>query len=105
MFALEKATRERRVKAIDEGDYSVVAGKYTELDGDIAMLLADGDASLTNLDALIAVGGRPANYTEYGGDLQSDKVYDLSKAALHKPACGGTGTSAARPTTRTYSGR
>ncbi|MFB6148930.1 MAG: ATP citrate lyase citrate-binding domain-containing protein [Halobacteriales archaeon] len=88
-FGREKTDRERRVEAIDEGDHRGVAGKYTELDGDIAMLLAGGGASLTNMDALIQYGGEPANYTEYGGNPPTEKVYRLSKEVLSKPGLRG----------------
>lgn len=83
-FARDKTERELKVEAIDEDDYRGVAGKYTELDGDIAMMLAGGGASLTNMDALLSAGGEPANYTEYGGNPPVEKVYHLAKAVLGK---------------------
>ena len=49
----EKTEREKRAEKIDEDDHRGVAGKYTELDGDIGMMMAGGGASLTNMDALI----------------------------------------------------
>lgn len=88
-FAREKTERELEVEAIDEDDYRGVAGKYTELDGDIAMMLAGGGASLTNMDALLSAGGEPANYTEYGGNPPVEKVYKLAKAILGKPDIRG----------------
>ncbi|MFB6174308.1 MAG: ATP citrate lyase citrate-binding domain-containing protein [Halobacteriales archaeon] len=88
-FGREKTERERRAERIDEDDHRGVAGKYTELDGDIAMMLAGGGASLTNMDALIEYGGEPANYTEYGGNPPTEKVYRLSKVVLSKPGLRG----------------
>ncbi|WP_414836593.1 ATP-grasp domain-containing protein [Candidatus Nanohalococcus occultus] len=87
-FDREKTSREIRAKKIDENDHRGVAGKYTELEGDIGMMLAGGGASLTNMDALIACGGKPANYTEYGGNPPTEKVYKLSKVIMSKELNG-----------------
>ncbi len=88
-FGREKTERERMAEKIDENDHQGIAGKYTELDGDIAMMLAGGGASLANMDALMSYGGRPANYTEYGGNPPTEKVYRLSKIVLGKPGLEG----------------
>ena len=85
----EKTDRELEAEKIDEDDHRGIAGKYTELDGDIAMMLAGGGASLTNMDALIEYGGKPANYTEYGGNPPTEKVYRLSKVIMSKPDLNG----------------
>jgi citryl-CoA synthetase large subunit len=85
----EKTERELKAEKIDEDDHRGVAGKYTELDGDIGMMLAGGGASLTNMDALIEYGGEPANYTEYGGNPPREKVYRLSKVIMSKPGLKG----------------
>ena len=85
----EKTERERRAEKIDEDDHRGIAGKYTELEGDIGMMLAGGGASLTNMDALIEYGGKPANYTEYGGNPPTEKVYKLSKVIMSKPGLNG----------------
>jgi succinyl-CoA synthetase beta subunit len=85
----EKTERELRAEKIDEEDHRGVAGKYTELEGDIGMMLAGGGASLTNMDALIEYGGEPANYTEYGGNPPTEKVYRLSKVIMSKPGLNG----------------
>ena len=84
----EKTEREKRAEKIDEDDHRGVAGKYTELDGDIGMMLAGGGASLTNMDALMEYGGKPANYTEYGGNPPTEKVYKLSKVIMSKELNG-----------------
>jgi citryl-CoA synthetase large subunit len=84
----EKTEREKRAEKIDEDDHRGVAGKYTELNGDIGMMLAGGGASLTNMDALIEYGGKPANYTEYGGNPPTEKVYRLSKVIISKELNG-----------------
>lgn len=87
-FAREKTKREIKAEKIDEDDHRGVAGKYTELEGDIGMILAGGGASLTNMDALIEAGGKPANYTEYGGNPPTEKVYRLSKVIMSKELNG-----------------
>ncbi len=85
----EKTERELEAEKIDEDDHRGIAGKYTELEGDIGMMLAGGGASLTNMDALIEYGGEPANYTEYGGNPPTEKVYRLSKVIMSKPGLNG----------------
>ncbi len=77
--------RELEAKKIDEGDHRGIAGKYIELDGDIAMMTSGGGGSLTNMDALLKYGGKPANYTEYGGNPPTEKMYKLTKVILGKP--------------------
>lgn len=89
VMARDKTEREKRAEKIDEDDHRGVAGKYTELEGDIGMMLAGGGASLTNMDALIEYGGKPANYTEYGGNPPTEKVYRLSKVIMSKPGLKG----------------
>lgn len=88
-FNREKTSRELKAEKIDENDHRGVAGKYTELEGDIGMMLAGGGASLTNMDALMEYGGEPANYTEYGGNPPTEKVYRLSKVIMSKPGLKG----------------
>jgi citryl-CoA synthetase large subunit len=84
----KKTERELNAEKIDEDDHRGVAGKYIELDGDIGMMLAGGGASLTNMDAMIEYGGEPANYTEYGGNPTTEKVYRLSKVIMSKDLNG-----------------
>lgn len=84
-------TREIQVRKIDEGEayYRGTAGKYIELDGDIAVLFSGGGASIANMDALIKAGLKPANYTEYSGNPPREKVYALTKIVLSKPGLRG----------------
>lgn len=83
--------REAAVKKIDEGEgyYRGTAGKYIEMDGDIAVLFSGGGASIANMDALIKAGLQPANYTEYSGNPPREKVYQLAKIVLSKPNLKG----------------
>lgn len=83
--------RERMAQSIDAGEfyYRGTAGKYTDLDGDIACLFSGGGASVSMMDALISVGGRPANYTEYSGNPPREKVRELSNIVFSKPGLKG----------------
>ena len=83
--------RETAVKKIDEGEgyYRGTAGKYIEMDGNIAVLFSGGGASIANMDALLKAGLRPANYTEYSGNPPREKVYQLTKIVLSKPGLKG----------------
>lgn len=86
-----KATKnEIAAKKIDEGDYRGTAGSaYFDLPGDIAILASGGGASLTAMDALLAAGGKPANYTEYSGNPPKEKVEKLTKIVLSKKGLNG----------------
>lgn len=82
--------REIEAKKIDQGDYRGTAGSaYFDLDGDIAVLSSGGGVSLTALDALISLGGKPANFTEYSGNPPKEKVVKLTKIVLSKPNIHG----------------
>ena len=77
--------REIEAKKIDEGDYRGTAGSaYFDLEGDIGVLSSGGGVSLTALDCLIAIGGKPANFTEYSGNPPKEKVTKLTKIVLSK---------------------
>lgn len=83
--------RELQVKKIDEGEnyYRGTAGKYIEMEGDIAVLFSGGGASIANMDELIKAGLKPANYTEYSGNPPREKVSQLAKIVLSKPGLKG----------------
>lgn len=91
MLGRAPTEREILVKKIDEGEnyYRGTAGKYIEMDGDIGLILNGGGASIANMDALLAVGLKPANYTEYSGNPPREKVYALAKIVLSKPGLKG----------------
>jgi succinyl-CoA synthetase beta subunit len=91
MMGRPPTEREIAVKKIDEGEgyYRGTAGKYIELDGDVAILFSGGGASIANMDALIKAGCTPANYTEYSGNPPREKVYQLAKVVLSKPGLKG----------------
>lgn len=91
MLGRPPTEREIAVKKIDEGEnyYRGTAGKYIEMDGDIAILFSGGGASIANMDALLKAGLKPANYTEYSGNPPREKVYALAKIVLSKPNLRG----------------
>lgn len=81
---------ELEAKEIDANDHRGSAGStYIELGGDIAVIAAGGGGSLVNLDALIALGGKPANYTEHSGNPPREKLEKLSKIVLSKKGLAG----------------
>ena len=57
------------MKAIDEADHrGVIQGKDHGFDGDLGLVIGAGGGSLTLTDAVRSQGGRPANYSEIGGN-------------------------------------
>jgi succinyl-CoA synthetase beta subunit len=83
-------SQELAAREIDKFDYRGVAGKtYVDLDGDIGILASGGGASLTIMDLLEKLGGKPANFTEYSGNPSREKVEKLTKIVLNKPNLSG----------------
>ena len=81
---------ELAAKEIDANDHRGSAGStYIEMDGDIAVIAAGGGGSLVNMDALMALGGKPANYTEHSGNPPREKLEKLSKIILSKKGLAG----------------
>jgi succinyl-CoA synthetase beta subunit len=76
---------EAEAARIDATDSRGVAGRMVEFDGDLGLLIGGGGASLTVFDALLAAGGRPANYCEVGGNPSVRKVCALTRLILQKP--------------------
>jgi len=74
---------------IDRADYRGVAGRVTEFDGDLGLLIGAGGGSLTTFDAILRHGGKPANYCEVGGNAPVSKIYKLAKLILSKPGVKG----------------
>jgi len=90
LFGRASTEREIEARKIDQGDHRGTAGSvYWDLDGDIAVLAAGGGGSVVNMDALIAYGGKPANYTEHSGNPPREKLKRLTKILLSKPGLKG----------------
>jgi len=75
---------EQAASKIDELDHRGVAGRLVEFDGDIALIIGGGGASLTVFDAIRDAGGRPANYCEVGGNPSVAKVSAFTRLLLEQ---------------------
>jgi succinyl-CoA synthetase beta subunit len=60
-------------------------GKYVELSGTIAVILAGGGASLVAMDALTLAGGRAANYLELSGNPDPAFLHQAAMIAFSHP--------------------
>ena len=81
---------EKVAKEIDANDHRGSAGStYIELEGDIAIIAAGGGGSLVNMDALVALEGKPANYAEHSGNPPAEKLEKLTKIVLSKKGLNG----------------
>lgn len=75
---------ENRAHAVSQSDHRGVAGEsfFDFLGGDIGVMASGGGASLLVMDALMASGVSPANYTEYSGNPPREKVASLTDVVL-----------------------
>jgi succinyl-CoA synthetase beta subunit/citryl-CoA synthetase large subunit len=80
---------ELEAQKIDAMDHRGVAGRVVEFDGDLALLIGGGGASLTVFDAIRRYGGKPANYCEVGGNPTEEKVAALTALLLSRPGVSG----------------
>jgi succinyl-CoA synthetase beta subunit len=81
----EPSEFERNVKAIDSADHrGVIQGKDHGFSGNLGLVIGAGGGSLTLTDAVRSQGGRPANYTEIGGNPSVSKACGLAKEVLKK---------------------
>lgn len=81
---------EKQMIAVDEADPYRGTARYTEMEGgDIGFLCGGGGGSLLMFDVLVREGGRPANYTEFGGNPPERKVYGLTRGIVSKPGVRG----------------
>lgn len=82
--AREPTPMEIEARKIDRIDHRGVAGRVVEFDGDIALIIGGGGASLTVFDAILRFGGKPANYCEIGGNPTVKKVQKLTELLMKK---------------------
>ena len=81
----EPSAFERNVAAIDAADHrGVIQGKDHGFSGDLGLVIGAGGGSLTLTDAVRSQGGRPANYSEIGGNPSVAKAAGLAKEVLSK---------------------
>jgi len=76
---------EKNVKAIDAADHrGVIQGKDHGFSGNLGLVIGAGGGSLTLTDAVRSQGGKPANYSEIGGNPSVAKASGLAKEVLQK---------------------
>ncbi|MBA2504455.1 MAG: acetate--CoA ligase family protein [Thermoleophilaceae bacterium] len=76
---------EEAVAAIDAADHrGVIQGKDTGFHGNLGLVIGAGGGSLTLTDAVRSQGGKPANYSEIGGNPSVAKACGLAKEVLQK---------------------
>jgi succinyl-CoA synthetase beta subunit len=81
----EPSEFERNVAAIDAADHrGVIQGRDHGFDGNLGLVIGAGGGSLTLTDAVRSQGGRPANYSEIGGNPSVAKACGLAKEVLRK---------------------
>jgi succinyl-CoA synthetase beta subunit len=90
LFEREPSANEQRAKAVNAMDHRGAAGaSYFDFPGSVGILASGGGASLLAMDALLASGLRPANYTEYSGNPSREKVRALAEIVLSQPNLDG----------------
>ena len=81
----EPSEFERNVAAIDAADHrGVIQGKDHGFTGNLGLVIGAGGGSLTLTDAVRNQGGKPANYSEIGGNPSVAKACGLAKEVLEK---------------------
>jgi succinyl-CoA synthetase beta subunit/citryl-CoA synthetase large subunit len=81
----EPSDFERNVAAIDAADHrGVIQGKDHGFSGNLGLVIGAGGGSLTLTDAVRSQGGKPANYSEIGGNPSVAKACGLAKQVLEK---------------------
>ena len=91
--------REKAAHLIDRDDHRGKAGSYVELDGNIGMMTFGGGGSTITAETVFALGMKPANLTDIGGNRPAEKMNEISKIILSKPGlkavlvCGGTASN------------
>ena len=81
----EPSEFERHVAAIDAADHrGVIQGKDHGFEGNLGLVIGAGGGSLTLTDAVRSQGGRPANYSEIGGNPSVAKSCGLAREVLEK---------------------
>ena len=81
----EHSAFEEHVSAIDAADHrGVIQGKDHGFTGNLGLVIGAGGGSLTLTDAVRSQGGKPANYSEIGGNPSVAKASGLAKEVLEK---------------------
>jgi len=76
---------ESAVREIDTADHrGVIQGRDHGFEGNLGLVIGAGGGSLTYTDAVRSQGGKPANYTEIGGNPSVSKTAGLAREVLKK---------------------
>ncbi len=77
--------------AVIEANRTLPGGavRYTELDGEIGLLVGGGGASLLVHDMILAHGGRPANHTDSSPGPITEKLKVMLREVLRRPKTRG----------------
>ncbi len=83
--------RELKAHQVSHTDHRGVAGEsfFEFTGGEIGVMASGGGASTLAMDALMAEGLKPANYTEYSGNPTREKVKALTEVVLSIPGLRG----------------
>ena len=85
-------------RALNERELAVVSAnrqfpggavRYSEVEGNIALLVSGGGAGLLQHDLVLAAGGRPANHSDLSPTPTPDKPAAMLTAMLSNPAARG----------------
>ncbi|WP_340107625.1 ATP-grasp domain-containing protein [Pikeienuella sp. HZG-20] len=80
--------REAAVEAANRA-YPGANSRYTELDGDIGLLVAGGGAGLLQHDMIVAMGGRPANHSDVSPAPGTEKMEAVLDGVFTNPRSRG----------------
>lgn len=77
-----------RERAVMEANRAYPGGdcRYTELEGDIGLLVAGGGAGLLQHDLIVGMGGRPANHSDMSPAPGTEKLEAVLDAIFTNPA-------------------
>lgn len=77
--------------AVAEANRTLPGGavRYTELEGDIGLLVGGGGASLLVHDMILAAGGKPANHTDSSPGPITEKLKVMLREILERPKTAG----------------
>lgn len=87
----QPTTREIQAHEVSRSDHRGVAGEsfFEFAGGEVGVMASGGGASQLAMDALMAEGLKPANYTEYSGNPAPEKVKKLTDVVLSIPNLKG----------------
>ncbi len=86
LSGIGKTEREQAFNSLlNSAGHRGTMGRYVELDGDVAVILSGGGASLLAMDALLHSGIKPSNYLEASGNPDPESLRKAAAIVLSKP--------------------